>query len=48
VKAEMGMLYNEIEKHADEIRTEKTIGNKKSPSDSADSKSTDNSSEPNK
>lgn len=28
VKAEMGMLYNEIEKHADEIRTEKTIGNK--------------------
>ncbi|MEX0722593.1 MAG: hypothetical protein WD053_01880 [Gracilimonas sp.] len=40
VKAEMGMLYNEIEKHADEIRTEKTIGNKK-PS----SESTDNSSE---
>ena len=32
VKAEMGMLYNEIEKHADEIKTEKTIGNKKSTS----------------
>lgn len=29
VKAEMGMLYNEIEKHADEIQTEKTIGTKK-------------------
>jgi len=29
VKAEMGMLYNEIEKHADEIKTEKTIGTKK-------------------
>lgn len=29
VKAEMGMLYNEIEKHAEEIRTEKTIGSKK-------------------
>ncbi|MEQ8523159.1 hypothetical protein [Gracilimonas sp.] len=41
VKAEMGMLYNEIEKHADEIRTEKTIGNKKPASDSKD-----NSSEP--
>ncbi|MGN8224489.1 hypothetical protein [Gracilimonas sp. BCB1] len=41
VKAEMGMLYNEIEKHADEIRTEKTIGNKKPSSDSKD-----NSSEP--
>ena len=44
VKAEMGMLYNEIEKHADEIRTEKTIGNKKS----ASSDSTEHSSEPNK
>jgi len=32
VKAEMGMLYNEIEKHADEIHAEKTIGNKKSSS----------------
>ena len=41
VKAEMGMLYNEIERHADEIRTEKTIGNKKPASDSKD-----NSSEP--
>jgi dihydroxyacetone kinase-like predicted kinase len=40
VKAEMGMLYNEIEKHADEIRTEKTIGNKK-----PGSEDTDNSSE---
>ena len=29
VKAEMGMLYSEIEKHADEIRAEKTIGTKK-------------------
>lgn len=29
VKAEMGMLYSEIEKQADEIRAEKTIGNKK-------------------
>lgn len=29
VKAEMGMLYNEIEKQADEIKTNKTIGSKK-------------------
>lgn len=29
VKAEMGMLYSEIEKHADEIHAEKTIGLKK-------------------
>tara|TARA_R110000868_G_scaffold410693_5_gene699826 strand:+ start:1948 stop:2412 length:465 start_codon:yes stop_codon:yes gene_type:complete len=29
VKAEMGMLYSEIEKHAEEIRAEKTIGTKK-------------------
>jgi hypothetical protein len=29
VKAEMGMLYNEIEKTADEIQTKKTIGTKK-------------------
>lgn len=36
VKAEMGMLYNEIEKHADEIHTEKTIGNKKPSSESKD------------
>lgn len=41
VKAEMGMLYNEIEKHAEEIKTEKTIGQKKPPSES-----TDHSSEP--
>lgn len=26
VKIEMGMLYNEIERHADNIRVEKTIG----------------------
>lgn len=26
VKAEMGMLYSEIEKHAEEIKAEKTIG----------------------
>lgn len=39
VKAEMGMLYNEIEKHADEIRTEKTIGNKKPSPDSTDNSS---------
>lgn len=36
VKAEMGMLYNEIEKHAEEIKTEKTIGHKKPESDSPD------------
>ncbi|MAO66274.1 MAG: hypothetical protein CL666_14860 [Balneola sp.] len=36
VKAEMGMLYNEIEKHADEIHAEKTIGNKKVPADNQD------------
>ncbi|MEQ9308400.1 MAG: hypothetical protein RLN90_03035 [Balneolaceae bacterium] len=29
VKAEMGMLYSEIEKHAEEIHAEKTIGTKK-------------------
>ena len=29
VKAEMGMLYSEIEKHAEEIHTQKTIGTKK-------------------
>ncbi len=29
VKAEMGMLYSEIEKTAEEIKTEKTIGTKK-------------------
>jgi hypothetical protein len=42
VKAEMGMLYNEIEKQAEEIHTEKTIGSKK-PS----SKKTDTSADPN-
>ncbi len=39
VKAEMGMLYNEIEKHADEIRTEKTIGSKKPSPESTDNSS---------
>ncbi|MEX0719238.1 MAG: hypothetical protein WD059_01135 [Balneolaceae bacterium] len=40
VKAEMGMLYSEIEKHADEIRAEKTIGTKK---DEEESPKQDNS-----
>lgn len=35
VKAEMGMLYSEIEKHAEEIKTEKTIGHNKSKSSPA-------------
>jgi L-fucose isomerase-like protein len=43
VKAEMGMLYTEIEKHADEIHAEKTIGSNKTSSNkqnaSSDSKS---------
>ncbi|MCG8374176.1 MAG: hypothetical protein MI700_11605 [Balneolales bacterium] len=34
VKAEMGMLYSEIEKHADEIQAQKTIGTKKENEDS--------------
>ena len=34
VKAEMGMLYSEIEKHADEIKAQKTIGTKKENDDS--------------
>lgn len=42
VKAEMGMLYSEIEKQADEIKTEKTIGTKKSES-IAETDNTDNS-----
>ncbi|MFP8487945.1 hypothetical protein ACKGJO_02510 [Gracilimonas sp. Q87] len=42
VKAEMGMLYNEIEKQADEIKTEKTIGTKK-PDSTTDTDKTDNS-----
>lgn len=41
VKAEMGMLYSEIEKTADEIKTEKTIGTKK---DQSKNKETDSSS----
>jgi len=40
VKAEMGMLYSEIEKTADEIKTEKTIGTKK---DQEKNKETDSS-----
>lgn len=36
VKAEMGMLYSEIEKHADEIKAEKTIGTKKEESEKKD------------
>lgn len=36
VKAEMGMLYSEIEKTADEIKTEKTIGTKKDQTKSDD------------
>lgn len=36
VKAEMGMLYSEIEKHAEEIRAEKTIGQKKGHDSSPD------------
>ncbi len=40
VKAEMGMLYSEIEKTADEIKTEKTIGKKK---DQEKNKETDSS-----
>ncbi len=43
VKAEMGMLYSEIEKTAEEIKTEKTIGSKKDKhSVSEDLKSDDN------
>src|SRR5690554_3984187 len=39
VKAEMGMLYSEIEKQAHEIRAEKTIGAKKDePSDGDNTK----------
>ena len=34
LKAEMGMLYSEIEKHADEIKAQKTIGTKKENDDS--------------
>lgn len=34
VKAEMGMLYSEIEKTADEIQAKKTIGTKKEVNDS--------------
>lgn len=35
VKAEMGMLYSEIEKTADEIQAKKTIGTKKEENDQA-------------
>lgn len=41
VKAEMGMLYNEIERHADELNTKKTIGSSKK----QDESESDNSSE---
>lgn len=43
VKAEMGMLYTEIEKHADEIKTEKTIGSKKASGQDKDSDTTSES-----
>lgn len=43
VKAEMGMLYSEIEKHAEEIRAEKTIGKEKDLPDDEKSSSDDNS-----
>ena len=43
VKAEMGMLYTEIEKHADEIKTEKTIGSKKTLDQDKDSDTTSES-----
>lgn len=33
VKIEMGMLYSEIEKHADNMRVEKTIGSGDEPDD---------------
>jgi uncharacterized damage-inducible protein DinB len=39
VKAEMGMLYSEIEKTAEEIKTEKTIGTKKDQTKNEDSSS---------
>ena len=41
VKAEMGMLYNEIEKTAEEIKTSKTIGAKKD--NESDANASDNS-----
>lgn len=44
VKAEMGMLYSEIEKKADEIQTKKTIGGKKS-NDSISDTTSDNNTE---
>ena len=43
VKAEMGMLYSEIEKTADEIQAKKTIGTKKEDNDQeADSSAEEN------
>ncbi len=42
VKAEMGMLYSEIEKHAEEIRAEKTIGHKKEDPDKGKDSSPEN------
>lgn len=45
VKAEMGMLYSEIEKKADEIQTKKTIGGKKSNHSISDTTSDNNTEE---
>ena len=42
VKAEMGMLYSEIEKHAEEIRAEKTIGHKKEGPEKGNDSSSEN------
>ena len=42
VKAEMGMLYSEIEKHAEEIRAEKTIGLKKEEPSQGDEPTSEN------
>lgn len=39
IKAEMGLLYREIEKQAEELHAEKTIGPNTAQSDSAQSKS---------
>lgn len=42
VKAEMGMLYSEIEKHAEEIHAEKTIGTKKEEASKKEDPTTEN------
>ncbi len=41
VKAEMGMLYSEIEKHAEEIHAKKTIGNNKEDSSTKEDPTTE-------